>query len=431
MTLQQRQTFDTLKELKLACLNYALSTTPPTNIAITQSTGDYIVYHCTGKVPVSAKFGRCSFRISARRRGTQDEFEIYRMETEHTCEGERDDGSVIRSMKTKLARVERTAGAPRAGTRRKKRKVGVTHADSDSETDWVAQVNDEGDYVDSEEEDESQQRYREGKEKLMGSSKELKVVASPASKRNGTVKSSSLPSSSSYPKSPYSISNSKLLPLITTGPSSAPRPVDSSNLHLRTTGEPAKKRSRLPPFSPPPLRNSMKLSLRTSRCETMPHPHPHPRPPITPVLPAFFPVLPTPSLSPITTSLSPDPFSIISPPASIRNTSKFAPSSAQFHPTLLRFLTHLSPALASHCELFLLSGLTSTNRITSLLVMKGEELLAFVEFLRVGTVLEADQGETRIIKGLPPFFLSGVFMKGIERVRKDLELELEELEGRC
>ncbi|KAK4695316.1 hypothetical protein P7C70_g8572, partial [Phenoliferia sp. Uapishka_3] len=127
-----------------------------------------------------------------------------------------------------------------------------------------------------------------------------------------------------------------------------------------------------------------------------------------------------PGFGPTLSSLIP------SPTSSGAHTKPMHPPTSQhtFDFTLLRFLTHLSPSLAPHSKLFLLSGLTSNERLAKLLLMSNEELKegGLLDSLAVGGL--GKNGE--MVKGLPPFLLGGVFLKGLERVRKERTQETSE-----
>ncbi|KAK4702540.1 hypothetical protein P7C70_g3681, partial [Phenoliferia sp. Uapishka_3] len=88
-----------------------------------------------------------------------------------------------------------------------------------------------------------------------------------------------------------------------------------------------------------------------------------------------------------------------------------------FKPTLLRFLSYLSPSLTLYYELFLHAGLTNRSRIANLLCMENAELEEFFASLEAGV----EVGGGIVIAGLKPFLLKSVFLKNLERVRRELK----------
>ncbi|KAK4704370.1 hypothetical protein P7C70_g1849, partial [Phenoliferia sp. Uapishka_3] len=88
-----------------------------------------------------------------------------------------------------------------------------------------------------------------------------------------------------------------------------------------------------------------------------------------------------------------------------------------FKPTLLKFLSYLSPSLTLYCELFLHAGLTNRSRINNLLCMEKDELEEFFDFLGAGVQL----GGGVVIEGLKPFFLKSVLPTNLERVRREMK----------
>ncbi|KAK4701738.1 hypothetical protein P7C70_g4493, partial [Phenoliferia sp. Uapishka_3] len=318
-------------------------------------------------------------------------------------------------MKKKLARVEATDGAPRVGHPHKKRKVERLVANSGSETDWVAQMDDDGEYVESEDEI-IPLHTPQGKGKGVArdeEDEEMERAALPPRKKRRILPSSPSASSSPSPTKPKSTaSNSKVHQPQTTTPLLEPELQNFLPRHS-LMAKPDINEPLLPSLSPSQPRSSKLETPGISRPDSTSPLHHRYRTPD--VVASVANSLPSPSLTPNT----PTPSSSILPIVPNPYHLQLATPLAEFQPTLLCFLTHLSPALAAHSQLFLLSGLTSLERLTNLLRMDSGELLDWMAFLKVGAVLEADEGETVIVKGLAPFLLNSVLSKGLTRVRKE------------